>query len=1112
MKNAVKRSLSFFLALVLCLGLLAGIGPTQVQAAYIYNWGAREDTADQADFQRSTAEEWFASQGTSYAALSQYPGGTGKSDVPNSELYRQLHDLMHGAQTSYTTYDGTKELYRYTDCQNGGGMVSSFYSGIEVGPGWDGSFNREHTWPQSKSLNGKADGGQDVADIMVIRPATNSENSRRSNTAYGVNYYDPNDESGGKHNLHGDVVRAILYGYVRWENTQYMWGADGVMESPEVLLAWLEEDPVDTWELARNDVIEGITGTRNVFVDYPELGFLLFGAEVPVDYITPSGEGGGTSYSVTATVNNAAWGAVSVSGKTLTAVPATGYYAAGYTVLSGSAQVSQTGNTFKVVPASDCTIRINFAQKTATTVRFVENGTATQTLNTYSGDLVTLPQATQDITGYSFVGWAEGTLPDTTDRPDYDTPGTQVTGNGQTYYALYTYSVGGTGITEYVKTDISQITPGTPFVITSSKDGTVYALPNGTISKNPVPKTLSVTGDKLTGDPDDTLLWQLGGSDDAWTLHPYGDPDQWLFCKDDNAGVGVGTGSNNTFQVSEDHLYNIGTGRYLGVYVNNPDWRCYTSSTSTNIKGQILGLYIKTQSGSLYYTTTASGVNPDPNPDPTPDPEPEPTVTVSFRVPAGVTPVAAMECTQAGITLPTAGAPQGYTFLGWTTQPVTDTQTLPQALTGAYQAQADTTLYALYSYTKAPEGQTANVFTKYTGTITEGDYVIYYSDALAASVNDGGRLNKQAVTVTGNTITKPDAALIWHIAPTSDGYYTLYNAKTQGYAASTGAKNKARLDSTVTDNTKWSISGTSTYEFVNLVNSSQGINANLRQNGTYGYACYHTSTGGALTLYKGVTGITCYTTLTSVACVDGAEYTDFAKACAESGGKTVKLLQNVESTLVLSQDLHLDLGGYSLTAEVTANGYRIYAMDSVTDTFEASDYGHLTLTGAEVSAKEGYVAAQENGTWSFHRYQLRLTAISLRPGQDALGYRAQFFGDPVACSLVTGYGMNLTAQKTVTKTREEALENGQSFTLRLSGILALGGGETPITASAFVNFAEATGTTPEHTTSLKTCILIINDKWQSLTAGQQTALRELYETYRSTIAPWLADRENNLEA
>ena len=42
------------------------------------------------------------------------------------------------------------------------------------------------------------------------------------------------------------------------------------MESLDVLLLWMEQDPVDTWELGRNDAVQAITGTRNVFVDYPE--------------------------------------------------------------------------------------------------------------------------------------------------------------------------------------------------------------------------------------------------------------------------------------------------------------------------------------------------------------------------------------------------------------------------------------------------------------------------------------------------------------------------------------------------------------------------------------------------------------------------------------------------------------------------------------------------------------------------------------------------------------------------------------------------------------------------------------------------------------------------
>ena len=60
-------------------------------------------------------------------------------NVPESPLYLALQALMAENHTHITTYSETKELYRYTDCQNGGGVISSFYSGASIGPDWDGT-------------------------------------------------------------------------------------------------------------------------------------------------------------------------------------------------------------------------------------------------------------------------------------------------------------------------------------------------------------------------------------------------------------------------------------------------------------------------------------------------------------------------------------------------------------------------------------------------------------------------------------------------------------------------------------------------------------------------------------------------------------------------------------------------------------------------------------------------------------------------------------------------------------------------------------------------------------------------------------------------------------
>ncbi len=290
--QTLKRSLSMFMVLVMLVAfvpaLSLGASAAEVNYktdsnGYIYNWGTRGTVAT---FLSPNAEDFYEDNNTSYNELSSLSGGSDKSDAPKSELYRELQNLMKSNHDYINGYSANNNLLKYTDCQNGGGKISSFYSGNAIGPNWgEGSWNKEHTWPNSKGLE-----GSDEDDIMMIRPTSTSENSSRGNTAYGQSsgYYDPNKESKGAYNLHGDVARIFLYVYVRWGNINKAWGSGGVMESVEVLLAWMEEDPVDTWELGRNDSVESITGTRNVFVDYPELAFLLFGEEVPADMQTPS--------------------------------------------------------------------------------------------------------------------------------------------------------------------------------------------------------------------------------------------------------------------------------------------------------------------------------------------------------------------------------------------------------------------------------------------------------------------------------------------------------------------------------------------------------------------------------------------------------------------------------------------------------------------------------------------------------------------------------------------------------------------------------------------------------------------------------------------------------
>ena len=144
-----------------------------------------------------------------------------------------------------------------------------------------------------------------------------------------------------------------------------------------------------------------------------------------------------------------------------------------------------------------------------------------------------------------------------------------------------------------------------------------------------------------------------------------------------------------------------------------------------------------------------------------------------------------------------------------------------------------------------------DVYTLYSGDLTEGDYLIVYDDGAMKNTVSNDRLGYSTVSISNNSIVGPGSDIVWHIAKSGD-YWTLYSADADKYAAGTGAKNKAQLLSDGTnDKSLWSVSvADGTYDFTNKANAAAEVNATLRKNGTYGFACYATATGGALSLYK----------------------------------------------------------------------------------------------------------------------------------------------------------------------------------------------------------------------------------------------------------------------
>ena len=242
-------------------------------------------------------------------------------------------------------------------------------------------------------------------------------------------------------------------------------------------------------------------------------------------------------------------------------------------------------------------------------------------------------------------------------------------------------------------------------------------------------------------------------------------------------------------------------------------------------------------------------------------------------------------------------------------------------------------------------------FELYSDDITEGDYIIRYDGKNMKASISSSRLQYTEDAPTSNVFPAgSDGNIVWHIA-TSGNYWTLYNETTGKYAASNGTKNQAALVSSVTDNALWTISKSgSAYEIVNKSNAASGVNANLRNNGTYGFACYSTSTGGALSLYK------LDESATPIEPTVKEQISDLPTRASLSYEYVKE-----QSTVLVSDTLDNDLvgnsgTGYSAWTNVTDTSDAVYAGNS------AANYNSIQLrtdnnnAGVITTASGGYLA------------------------------------------------------------------------------------------------------------------------------------------------------------
>ena len=369
------------IAVLLAASLLAG---------GVSNSGTRHETA----LSLSDAARAYYTDDYAPEALSALAGSaSGRSDEAwDSPLCAALHTLMTETRTALPGYNECLSMFENTDASGGSEAPLRFYCDDF------GSYTQEQVWADAHGTFYHDGAGR---DLHHLRPSDSQANYARGSQCFGqirdrfetfetwsetgepVFWMVP-DWQGGlglvevRDEIKGDVARILLYVYTAYGEpgggNLNLWTdlaaagsgmetSDGlrVIEDADTLLNWMALDPVDSWEQGRNDLVQSIQGNRNVFIDYPELAFLLFDREIP-DMPSPSGWAHSLYCQVTAAADPPEGGAVTVSGLQIQAVPSPGWTVKGWTLSpENAATVLQNGNRFTLSAVrEDCCLTVHF--------------------------------------------------------------------------------------------------------------------------------------------------------------------------------------------------------------------------------------------------------------------------------------------------------------------------------------------------------------------------------------------------------------------------------------------------------------------------------------------------------------------------------------------------------------------------------------------------------------------------------------------------------------------------------------------------------------------------------------------------------------------------------
>ncbi len=243
----------------------------------------------------------------------------------------------------------------------------------------------------------------------------------------------------------------------------------------------------------------------------------------------------------------------------------------------------------------------------------------------------------------------------------------------------------------------------------------------------------------------------------------------------------------------------------------------------------------------------------------------------------------------------------------------------------------------------------------------------------------------------------------------------------------------------------------------------------------------------------------------------GHSYVDgVCVACGDGIQGYYQLTQDMQvNGLSLEEDLYIDLNGYDVSGTIITNGYCVYGMDSSTDGYTCVCMGTFCCVdenGEEIVPVKQFVFSQDGATrrymtvetdsgYTFHRFYLGITHISLAPSVTGFGYKAKFYADAMVQAEVDTLGYDLWLSED-TVVRRKTVGFRDQLSLRIRNFDAEQYGEAPVYARATMTLKD--GTVIESATqsvTLRSAVETINSMYLQLTSAQLQAVTEMIRNH-----------------